>query len=270
MYEIAPLLDDPIHNLKTIRDVFRWSITEMESADLSYGHGSPDAWEESSFLICRALKLPFEHFEDFFDAALTHNELVRLVHLIDRRVHEKTPAAYLLKEAWLTEHRFYVDERALIPRELHRRTPRRRPLALGGGPGSRGLGSRPLHGLRMPRDPREGRLPERAGDGSDLSADALEVAKINCREYGLEEELELVQGDLFSGLAGRRFDVIISNPPYVTEASMKRLPQEYRHEPEMALGRGRRRHGRRARMLPEAAEHLTDNGIPHRRSGRRA
>ena len=73
MYEIAPLLDDPIHNLKTIRDLYRWAITEMETADLSYGHGSPDSWEEASFLICRALKLPFEHFEEFQDAALTHN-----------------------------------------------------------------------------------------------------------------------------------------------------------------------------------------------------
>ena len=116
MYEIAPLLDDPIHNLKTIRDVFRWAITEMENAEISYGHGSPDSWEEASFLICRGLKLPFDHFDMFLDAALTHNELSRLVHLIDRRVHEKVPTAYLLREAWLTEHRFYIDERALIPR----------------------------------------------------------------------------------------------------------------------------------------------------------
>ena len=109
MYEIAPLLDDPIHNLKTIRDVFRWAITEMENAEISYGHGSPDSWEEASFLICRGLKLPFDHFDMFLDAALTHNELSRLVHLIDRRVHEKVPTAYLLREAWLTEHRFYLS-----------------------------------------------------------------------------------------------------------------------------------------------------------------
>ena len=88
MYETAPLLDDPIHNLRTIRDLYRWAITEMENADLSYGHGSPDAAEEASFLICRALKLPFVRCETFYDAALTHNELVRIVHLIDRRVHE--------------------------------------------------------------------------------------------------------------------------------------------------------------------------------------
>ncbi|WP_456119013.1 hypothetical protein [Sutterella wadsworthensis] len=116
MYEIAPLLDDPIHNLKTIRDLYRWAVTELETSDLSFGHGSPSALEDASFLICRALKLPFENFDMFLDAALTHNELVRIVHLIDRRVHDKTPTAYLLKEAWLTEHRFYIDERALIPR----------------------------------------------------------------------------------------------------------------------------------------------------------
>ena len=84
MYEIAPLLDDPIHNLKTIRDLYRWAVTELETSDLSFGHGSPSALEDASFLICRALKLPFENFDMFLDAALTHNELVRIVHLIDR------------------------------------------------------------------------------------------------------------------------------------------------------------------------------------------
>ena len=92
------------------------SPPSLATAQISCGHGSPDSWEEASFLICRGLKLPFDHFDMFLDAALTHNELSRLVHLIDRRVHEKVPTAYLLREAWLTEHRFYIDERALIPR----------------------------------------------------------------------------------------------------------------------------------------------------------
>ena len=261
MYETSPLLDDPIHNLRTIRDVYRWAITEMENADLSYGHGSPDAAEEASFLICRALKLPFERFETFYDAALTHNELVRLVHLIDRRVHDKTPTAYLLKEAWLTGHRFYIDERALIPRSyiaelleedlapwIEDPYAVQSVLDLCTGSGCLAILAK-------------GTFPNAHVTGSDISPDALEVAKINRRDYGLENELELVQGDLFSGLKDRRFELIITNPPYVTTASMARLPAEYRHEPALALGAGDDGMDVVRRILREAKDHLTENGI---------
>ena len=261
MYETAPLLDDPIHNLKTIRDLYRWAITEMENADLSYGHGSPDAAEEAYFLICRALKLPFERFETFFDAALTHNELVRLVHLIDRRVHDKTPTAYLLKEAWLTGHRFYIDERALIPRSYIAELLEEdlapwiddpyeveSVLDLCTGSGCLAILA-------------QGTFPNARVTGSDISADALEVAKINRRDYGLEDDLELVQGDLFASLEGRRFELIITNPPYVTTASMARLPAEYRHEPALALGAGDDGMDVVRRILREAKDHLTENGM---------
>lgn len=261
MYETAPLLDDPIHNLKTIRDLYRWAITEMENADLSYGHGSPDAAEEASFLICRALKLPFERFETFFDAALTHNELVRLVHLIDRRVHDKTPTAYLLKEAWLTGHRFYIDERALIPRSYIAELLEEdlapwiddpyeveSVLDLCTGSGCLAILA-------------QGTFPNARVTGSEISADALEVAKINRRDYGLEDDLELVQGDLFASLEGRRFELIITNPPYVTTASMARLPAEYRHEPALALGAGDDGMDVVRRILREAKDHLTENGM---------
>lgn len=261
MYETSPLLDDPIHNLRTIRDVYRWAITEMENADLSYGHGSPDAAEEASFLICRALKLPFERFETFYDAALTHNELVRLVHLIDRRVHDKTPTAYLLKEAWLTGHRFYIDERALIPRSyiaelleedlapwIEDPYAVQSVLDLCTGSGCLAILAK-------------GTFPNAHVTGSDISSDALEVAKINRRDYGLENELELVQGDLFSSLQDRRFELIITNPPYVTTASMARLPAEYRHEPALALGAGDDGMDVVRRILREAKDHLTENGI---------
>ena len=261
MYETAPLLDDPIHNLKTIRDLYRWAITEMENADLSYGHGSPDAAEEASFLICRALKLPFERFETFFDAALTHNELVRLVHLIDRRVHDKTPTAYLLKEAWLTGHRFYIDERALIPRSYIAELLEEdlapwiddpyeveSVLDLCTGSGCLAILA-------------QGTFPNARVTGSDISADALEVAKINRRDYGLEDDLELVQGDLFASPEGRRFELIITNPPYVTTASMARLPAEYRHEPALALGAGDDGMDVVRRILREAKDHLTENGM---------
>lgn len=261
MYEIAPLLDDPIHNLKTIRDLYRWAITEMENADLSYGHGSPSSADEASFLICRALKLPFDVFDKFLDAALTHNELVRLVHLIDRRVHDKTPTAYLLKEAWLTGHVFYIDERALIPRsyiaelleddlapwvqdpeDVHS------VLDLCTGSGCLAILAK-------------GVFAHAQVTGADISPDALEVAKINRRDYGLDNELELVQGDLFENLQGRRFDLIISNPPYVTTHSMETLPAEYRHEPSLALAAGADGMDVVKRILAETADHLTENGM---------
>ena len=239
MYEIAPLLDDPIHNLKTIRDLYRWAVTELETSDLSFGHGAPSALEDASFLICRALKLPFENFDMFLDAALTHNELVRIVHLIDRRVHDKTPTAYLLKEAWLTEHRFYIDERALIPRsyiaELLEEVGYFAVYFVG--------------------------FPNAKVTGSDISQAALEVAKINRRDYDMEETLELVQSDLFENLQGRRFDIIISNPPYVTTDAMERLPSEYRHEPALALAAGADGMDVVRRILAEAADHLTEEGF---------
>ena len=261
MYETAPLLDDPIHNLKTIRDLYRWAITEMENADLSYGHGSPDAAEEASFLICRALKLPFERFETFFDAALTHNELVRLVHLIDRRVHDKTPTAYLLKEAWLTGHRFYIDERAHIPRSYIAELLEEDLAPLIDDPYEVESVLDLCTGSGCLAILAQGTFPNARVTGSDISADALEVAKINRRDYGLEDDLELVQGDLFASLEGRRFELIITNPPYVTTASMARLPAEYRHEPALALGAGDDGMDVVRRILREAKDHLTENGM---------
>lgn len=261
MYETSQILDDPIHNLKTIRDVFRWAITEMENADLSLGHGAPTTWDDASFLICRALKLPFDSFETFFDAALTHNELTRLVHLIDRRIHDKTPTPYLLREAWLTEHRFYIDERALIPRSYIAELLEEDLAPWVEDPDAVGSVLDLCTGSGCLAILAQGTFQNAAVTGSDLSEDALEVAKINRRDYGLEDDLELVQGDLFENLQGRRFDIIISNPPYVTQESMDALPAEYRHEPAMALGAGDDGMDIVRRLVPEARHHLNDGGM---------
>lgn len=261
MYEIAPLLDDPIHNLKTIRDLYRWAVTELESSDLTFGHGAPSAEEDASFLICRALKLSFESFDKFLDAALTHNELVRLVHLIDRRVHDKTPTPYLLREAWLTEHRFYIDERALIPRSYIAELIEEDLAPWVSAPEAVGSVLDLCTGSGCLAILAQGAFPNAKVTGSDISADALEVAKINRRDYGMTETLELVQSDLFANLAGRRFDVILSNPPYVTTASMESLPKEYRHEPQLALAAGEDGMDVVRRILAEAANHLTEGGF---------
>ena len=185
----------------------------------------------------------------------------QFVHLIDRRVHDKTPTAYLLKEAWLTGHRFYIDERALIPRSYIAELLEEdlapwiddpyeveSVLDLCTGSGCLAILA-------------QGTFPNARVTGSDISADALEVAKINRRDYGLEDDLELVQGDLFASLEGRRFELIITNPPYVTTASMARLPAEYRHEPALALGAGDDGMDVVRRILREAKDHLTENGM---------
>ena len=237
MYEIAPLLDDPLHNLKTIRHIYRWAITEMETAEISFGHGCNDSFEESSFLICRALKLPFEHFDEFLDAALTHNE------------------------AWLTNHQFYIDERALIPRSYIAELLEEDLAPWVEDPYEVGSVLDLCTGSGCLAILAQGAFPNAAVTGSDISADALEVAKINRRDYGMEETLELVQGDLFSALEGRSFDIILSNPPYVTTASMEALPTEYRHEPSLALAAGADGMDVVRRMLPEAAKHLNDGGF---------
>jgi len=260
MYEITPLLDDPIRNLKTIRDVFRWAISEMETADLSYGHGSPDSYEEASFLVCRGLKLPFEHFEEFLDSHLTQSELSRLVHMVDRRVHDKTPVAYLLKEAWLTEHMFYIDERALIPRSYIAELIEEDFEPWIENPDEIGTVLDMCTGSGCLAILAQGIFPNASVTGADLSADALEVARKNRELYGMQDTLELVESDLFANLEGRRFDLIISNPPYVTQAAMDALPAEYRHEPAMALGAGDDGMDIVRRMLPEARHHLTENG----------
>lgn len=261
MYEIAPLLDDPIHNLNTIRDILRWSITEMENAKLSYGHGCQNSYEESSFLICRALKLPFDAFDEFLDANLTHNELVRLVQLIDRRIHEKTPTPYLLKEAWLTNHCFYIDERALIPRSYIAELLEEDLAPWIEDPYEVGSVLDLCTGSGCLAILAQGYFPNAQVTGSDISADALEVAKINRHDYDMDSTLELVQGDLFENLTGRTFDLIISNPPYVTTASMDALPDEYRQEPALALGAGVDGMDVVRRMLPEARYHLNEGGI---------
>ena len=217
--------------------------------------------EDASFLICRSLKLPFENFEMFLDAALTHTELVRLVHLIDRRVHDKTPTAYLLKEAWLTEHRFYIDERALIPRSYIAELLEEDLAPWVADPDAVESVLDLCTGSGCLAILAQGCFPNAKVTGSDISPAALEVAKINRRDYDMDETLELVQGNLFENLQGRRFDVIISNPPYVTTASMERLPSEYRHEPALALEAGEDGMDVVRHILAEAADHLTEEGF---------
>jgi ribosomal protein L3 glutamine methyltransferase len=225
-------------NLRTLRDVLRFAVTRFNEADLSFGHGQADAFEEAAFLILRTLKLPLERLEFFASAYLTHAEINVLLQVIERRVRRRIPSAYLLNEAWLMGYRFYVDESVIIPRsfigELLRddlqpwvedRDAVTDILDLCTGSGCLAV---------MAADT----FPNAKVDAVDISADALQVARRNVDDYHFGDRITLVKSDLFEALQNKRYDLILCNPPYVTDAAMARLPREYSHEPALALAGG--------------------------------
>ena len=247
--------------LHTVCDTVRWAMSEMERFEVSLGHGTADYWEEATFLVLRTLKLPFDRLEAFWNARLTQDELWEVLRNIDARVHDKVPAAYLLKEAWLTGHVFYIDERALIPRSYIAELLEEDLAPWVADPDEVGSVLDLCTGSGCLAILAQGVFQNAAVTGADISPDALEVAKVNRRDYGMEDTLELVESDLFSNLEGRRFDLIITNPPYVTERSMAALPAEYRREPALALAAGPDGMDVVKRILEEAADHLTADGL---------
>lgn len=247
--------------LETIRDVIRYAMTRFEEEGIFLGHGCADCYEEAYFLVLRALKLDFSDLERFWDARLTAKELKRILEMIERRAVDKVPTPYLLNEAWLTDHVFYCDERVLIPRSYIAELLQdafdpwvddpegvTSVLDLCTGSGCLGILAAET-------------FPNAKVDCADISPDALDVAEINLANYGLTDEIELVETDLFNNLQGRKYDIIISNPPYVTEEAMENLTDEYKHEPELALGAGVDGLDIVRRMLAEAKDHLNDGGL---------
>lgn len=246
--------------LRTVCDFTRYAMTEMESHHVSLGHGSEDLWQEATFLVLRSLGLPFDRLQAFWNATLTQDECDTLLERIHLRCVDRLPVPYLVNEAWLTGYSFYVDERVLIPRSYIAEL-----LEEGLSPWIDNVedvesvldlctGSGCLAILAAET------FPNASVTGADISAQALEVAHINVDEYGLTEVLDLVESDLFSGLKNRRFDLIISNPPYVTDEAMQLLPDEYRVEPELALAAGADGMSVVQKMIPELRSHLTENG----------
>ena len=239
----------------------------FERARLSYGHGTTNALDEAAWLILHALGLPLDELNPHLDRPLDAAQWKAARTLITRRVRTRKPAAYLTHEAWLGPHRFYVDERVIVPRsfiaELLRapatlNRPGRRKAATGRDPISildlcTGSGCLAILAALA--------FPKARVDAVDLSPGALEVAQRNVADYGLAHRIELVRSDLFAALAGRRYDLIVSNPPYVKAASMARLPDEYRREPEMALASGRDGLDHTRVILERAREHLQPGGL---------
>ncbi len=247
--------------LHTVRDFLRFAVSRFHQAELFFGHGSSVAYNEAAYLILHTLHLPLDRLEPFLDARLTSSERTEVLNIIQRRVEERVPAAYLTNEALLGEYSFYVDERVIVPRsfiaELLRQgmspwipDPEIVSAVLDMCTGSGCLAIIAAH-----------EFPYAHVDAVDLSPDALEVAAINIADYELQDRVELIQSDLFSQLAGRKYDLIISNPPYVDALSVAELPAEYLHEPKMSLGSGEDGLDATRIILEHAAEHLSDNGI---------
>lgn len=245
---------------QTVRDLLRFAVSRFADAGLTYGHGTSNAYDEAAYLILSTLKLPIDRLEPFLDAQLLPREVQQVVALIERRAEERVPVAYLTNEAWQGEFNFYVDERVIVPRsfifellgeqlEPWIEHPELVHRALDLCTGSGCLAIQLAH-----------HYPDAEIDAVDISLDALEVASINVQNYGLEDRIQLIHSDLVEGLE-EPYDLIISNPPYVDAESVDALPQEYLHEPELALGSGEDGLDATHVILQNAARLLNPQGV---------
>ena len=253
-------IPEPLQVLTTIRDFVRWGASEFTRAELQFGHGFATALDESRYLVLHALSLPLDMPDDYLASSLTLEERDRVLSQLAERLETRQPAAYITGESWFCGLRFRVDSRVLVPRspiaeliaadfepwvdsrQVHR------VLDLCCGSGCIGIAS-------------QYQFPEAEVCLADLSADALEVAALNLREHDLEGLVELYQSDLFAGIPEQRFDVIVSNPPYVDDEDMALLGDEFRAEPELGLRAGVDGLEVVDRMLREASGYLNEQGV---------
>ncbi|MCE3262171.1 MAG: SAM-dependent methyltransferase [Pseudoduganella sp.] len=246
----------------TPRDLIRHAVTRFNKAKLFFGHGSAEAYDEAAYLTLHTLSLPLDRLEPFLDARLQPEEVAEVLAVIDRRANERVPAAYITNEAWLGTYNFYVDERTIVPRSfiaelipdyfapwVNEPDNITNVLELCTGSGCLAI---------MLADA----FPDAQVDAVDISADALEVARRNVDTYKLNERVNLIQSDLYANVpAGRKYDLIVTNPPYVNSGSMGKLPQEYLHEPQIALDGGADGMDLVRKIIEGAAERLTDDGL---------
>jgi ribosomal protein L3 glutamine methyltransferase len=251
---------EPERHLVTVRDWLRYAVSRFNEAELVYGHGTATALDEAVFLILHTLRLPIDRIDPWLDACLLPAERVALKDIIGRRISTRKPAAYLTNEAWIAGCSFYVDERVIVPRSyigellddsLADAIPDAgaigRILDLCTGSGCLAI----LAALAF---------PAASLDAADISEDALAVARRNVADYGLQDRVAPVRSDLFGALGGRRYDLILANPPYVSEEAMAAFPREYAAEPVIAHAGGRDGMDMVRRILAEAPGHLTVEG----------
>lgn len=248
-----------INELITIRDFMRWAVSRFNEAGLFFGHGTESAWDEAASLILHTLHLPHDTDKPILDARLTHHERETIYKIIHRRIKDRVPVPYLIHEAWFAGLSFYVDERVLIPRS---------PIAeLITNEFAPWIDINTVHsildlctGSGCIAIACANQLPHCTIDASDISADALAVAKINLARHDLLDRVNLYQADLFQGLPSQKYDLILSNPPYVGANEMAMLPPEYLHEPSLGLASGTDGLTATIQILKHAHQYLNPNG----------
>lgn len=245
--------------LITVRDWLRYATSQFNAAGLEFGHGTATALDEAAFLILHTLSLPIDRLDPWLDARLTHAERTSVHAIVKLRIATRKPAPYLTGVAYIQGYRFHVDERVIVPRsylgellcngQLEAVLPAPPTSILDLCTGSGCLAIVAAH-----------TFPDACVDAVDVSADALEVAARNVRDYCLDDRIELIQGDLFAPLQGRRYDLIISNPPYVATAEVDAFPPEYAAEPRLAHSGGDDGLALVHRILRQAHRHLAPGG----------
>lgn len=259
MAAISPAVINELHSL---RDMLRWVNSQFNASDLFYGHGNVDAFNEALQLILHSLHLPATEFPELFaDARLTTDEKKHIVSLVERRITDRVPVPYLTNEAWFAGMPFYVDERVLIPRSPFAELISQQftpwlidpdsvnsilDLCTGGGCIAIACADA---------------FPDANVDAVDISQDALDVSQLNIDKYDISDRVTAIQSDCWSALAGKQYDLIVSNPPYVGADEMATLPAEYRHEPTLALEAKDNGLALVEQILLRAAEFLTPEGL---------
>jgi ribosomal protein L3 glutamine methyltransferase len=248
-----------LDELKTIRDMIRWAVSSFNEAGLYYGHGTESAWDEAVTLVLRALHLPPDINQSVLEARITQTERETIQTLITRRVSERIPLSYLIHEAWFASLPFFVDERVLIPRS---------PIAeLIENEFQPWVDADGMHNI-LDLCTGSGCIAVACAkafayadvDASDISSDALAVAKINVLRHGVEQQVQLLQSDLFKNLPPKKYNLIVSNPPYVDAEDMATLPLEYQHEPRLGLAAGADGLDFARRILQDALPYLHSEG----------
>ena len=245
----------------TVRDLLRYAVTRFTREKLFFGHGSENAFDEAAYLILHTLSLPIDRLEPFLDARLLPEEIASVMDIIERRVTDRIPAAYLTGEAWLQGYSFHVERGVIIPRSFLAEliVEQFAPwvpdpdgitdiLELCTGSGCLAI---------MLAD----QFPHATVDAVELSPAALGVAQMNINRYGMKDRIQLHHADLYDGIPDKRYQLIVTNPPYVNQSSMENLPPEYLHEPQMALAGGFDGMDIVRRIVRTAGERLTDDGL---------
>ena len=257
---IETIAQDQVHNdLHSIKDYLRWAYSCFNRADVFYGHGQDNGWDEALQLVLSALHLPLDVPDDLFDGRLALSEKQAIIHLIKERLGRRVPVAYLTNSAWFCGLEFYVDERVLIPRSpigeliqqgfggLLKNSPKR-ILDMCTGSGCIAIACAE-------------QFPEAEVDAVDLSFEALDVAEFNIERHQLTHRVFPIRSDLFTQLPQDQYDLIVTNPPYVDLDDIEDMPEEFRHEPMLALEAGEDGLVLVKRILAQAGEYLTKNGV---------